>query len=102
MYTVIIAGYTGVKKFFRELLFLDGVFVEHERSTARFRWVKALTDNELTQLIHTIAHRHRPACSANLPECFCIPLCYGQMLTRQGIGWSGRHLLNAMVDPIIS
>lgn len=58
-YTVIIAGFTGVKKFFRELLFLDGVYVEHERSTARFRRVKALTDNELTQLIHTIAHRHR-------------------------------------------
>jgi hypothetical protein len=33
------------------------VYVEHESSTARFRWVKAPTDNELTQLIHTIAHR---------------------------------------------
>ena len=39
------------------MLFLDGVYVEHEGSTARFRWVKAPTDNELTQLIHTIAHR---------------------------------------------
>jgi hypothetical protein len=39
------------------ILFLDGVYVEHEGSTARFRWVKAPTDNELTQLIHTIAHR---------------------------------------------
>jgi hypothetical protein len=39
------------------MLFLDGVDVEHAGSTARFRWVKASTDNELTQLIHTIAHR---------------------------------------------
>ena len=38
------------------MLFLDGVYVEHEGYTARFRWVKAPTDNELTQLIHTIAH----------------------------------------------
>ncbi len=29
--------------------------MEHEGSTARFRCVKAPTDNELTQLIHTIA-----------------------------------------------
>ena len=36
------------------------------------------------------AHRHRPVCSANSPECLCVvPLCCSQMLTRQGIGWSG-------------
>jgi len=39
------------------MLFLDGVYVEHGSSTARFCRVKAPTDNELTQLSHTIAHR---------------------------------------------
>jgi len=37
--------------------FLDGVYVDHPNGTARFRWVKALTSQELTQLAHTIAHR---------------------------------------------
>ena len=39
------------------MLFLDGVYVDDAGSTARFRWVKAPTDDELTQLTHTIAHR---------------------------------------------
>jgi hypothetical protein len=40
------------------MLFLDGVYFDstHE-SHARFRWVKAPTSDELTQLTHTIAHR---------------------------------------------
>ena len=33
------------------------VYVDGACSTARFRWVKAPTDDELTQLSHTIAHR---------------------------------------------
>ena len=41
----------------RELLFLDGVYVDGVSSVARFRWVKAQTYVELTQLAHTIAHR---------------------------------------------
>ena len=39
------------------MLFLDGVYVEHPNGTARFRWVKAPTSAELTQLARTIAHR---------------------------------------------
>jgi hypothetical protein len=39
------------------MLFLDGVYVDHPNATARFRWVKAPTSQELTQLGHTIAHR---------------------------------------------
>jgi len=39
------------------MLFLDGVYVERPNGTARFRWVKAPTGQELTQLAHTIAHR---------------------------------------------
>ena len=39
------------------MLFLDGVYVDHPNGTARFRWVKAPTSQELTQLAHTIAHR---------------------------------------------
>lgn len=39
------------------MLFLDGVYVERPNGTARFRWVKAPTTEELTQLAHTIAHR---------------------------------------------
>jgi hypothetical protein len=35
------------------LLFLDGVYVD----SGKFRWVKAPTNAELTQLIHTIAQR---------------------------------------------
>jgi len=38
------------------MLFLDGVYVERPDG-ARFRWVKAPTGQELTQLAHTIAHR---------------------------------------------
>ena len=39
------------------MLFLDGVYVGEAGSSAQFRRVKAPTDNELTQLAHTIAHR---------------------------------------------
>ncbi len=39
------------------MLFLDGVYVDHPNGTARFRWVKAPTTQELTQLAHTIAQR---------------------------------------------
>ena len=39
------------------MLFLDGVYVERPNGTARFRWVKAPSSAELTQLAHTIAHR---------------------------------------------
>jgi DNA-binding IclR family transcriptional regulator len=39
------------------MLFLDGVYVGEVGSSARFRWVKAPTSAELTQLTHTIAHR---------------------------------------------
>ena len=39
------------------MLFLDGVYVDHPNGTARFRWVKAPTSQELTQRVHTIAHR---------------------------------------------
>lgn len=40
------------------MLFLDGVYIDSaDKSQVRFRWVKAPTSNELTQLTHTIAHR---------------------------------------------
>jgi hypothetical protein len=40
------------------MLFLDGVYIgSADKSRVRFRWVKAPTSNELTQLTHTIAHR---------------------------------------------
>ena len=39
------------------MLFLDSVYVGEVGSSARFRWVKALTSVELTQLTHTIAYR---------------------------------------------
>ena len=40
------------------MLFLDGVYIDSaNRSRARFRWVKAPTSDELTQLTHTIAQR---------------------------------------------
>ena len=40
------------------MLFLDGVYIDSTHgSRPRFRWVKAPTGDELTQLTHTIAHR---------------------------------------------
>ena len=39
------------------MLFLDGVYDDNPHGAARFRWVKAPTNTELTQLAHTIAHR---------------------------------------------
>ena len=40
------------------MLFLDGVYVDDNAgSAARFRWVKAPSGAELTQLSHTLAHR---------------------------------------------
>jgi hypothetical protein len=40
------------------MLFLDGVYIDSAgRSRARFRWVKAPTSDELTQLTRTIAQR---------------------------------------------
>ena len=40
------------------MLFLDGAYVDSaDGSSTRFRWVKAPTSAELTQLTHTIAQR---------------------------------------------
>jgi hypothetical protein len=40
------------------MLFLDGVYIDFaDKSLLRFRWVKAPTSDELTQLTHTIARR---------------------------------------------
>lgn len=40
------------------LLFLDGVYLDGANGAAtRFRWVRAPTSDELTQLVHTIARR---------------------------------------------
>lgn len=39
------------------MLFLDGVYIDRPDGSARFRWVKAPSNQELTQLAHTIAHR---------------------------------------------
>lgn len=39
------------------MLFLDGVYVDQPDGTVRFRWVKAPTSGELTQLAQTIARR---------------------------------------------
>ena len=40
------------------MIFLDGVYVDAANgSSTRFRWLKAPTSTELTQLTHTIAHR---------------------------------------------
>ena len=42
---------------FSHMLFLDGVYVDGINGSAmRFRWVKAPTRDELTQLTHTIAN----------------------------------------------
>jgi hypothetical protein len=42
------------------MLFLDGVYIGGDHGPARFRWVKAPTNSELTQLTHTIAQRDVP------------------------------------------
>ena len=39
------------------MLFLDGVYVDSPNGAARFRWAKAPTSAELTELAHTVAHR---------------------------------------------
>ena len=39
------------------MIFLDGIYGGINRSPVRFRWVKAPSSDELTQLTHTIAHR---------------------------------------------
>ncbi len=40
------------------MLLLDGVYIDSPHgSRARFRWVKAPTSEDLTQLTHTIAQR---------------------------------------------
>ena len=40
------------------MLFLDGIYIDSaDRSRTRFRWVKAPTSDELTQLTHTITRR---------------------------------------------
>ena len=39
------------------MLFLDGVYIGGDHGPARFRWVKAPTNDELTRLTHTIAQR---------------------------------------------
>ncbi len=39
------------------LLFLDGVYVERPDGSVRFRWVKAPTSIEITQLADRIARR---------------------------------------------
>jgi hypothetical protein len=49
------------------MLFLEGVYVDHSNRTTWFRWVKAPTSQELTQLAHTIAQ------------------CVGRFLEQQGL-----------------
>ena len=40
------------------MIFLDGIYLAGVHgSPAQFRWVKAPTSKDLTQLTHTIAHR---------------------------------------------
>ncbi len=39
------------------MLFLDGVYADNPHGSARFRWIKAPTSEELTQLVYTIANR---------------------------------------------
>jgi hypothetical protein len=40
------------------MLFLDGVYFDDAKASGiRFRWVKAPTNAELTELTNTIAHR---------------------------------------------
>ena len=39
------------------MLFLDGVYIEDKYGASRFRRVKAPTNDELSRLTHTIAHR---------------------------------------------
>jgi len=39
------------------MLFLDGVYVDNKHGSSRFRWVKAPTSDELSQLTYTIARR---------------------------------------------
>ena len=39
------------------MLFLDGVYAEGVRGSPRFRWVKAPSSDELTQLVHAMARR---------------------------------------------
>jgi len=39
------------------MLFFDGVYIENPHGSASFRWIKAPTSEELTQLAHTIAYR---------------------------------------------
>ena len=39
------------------MLFLDGMYADNKHGSSHFRWVKASTSAELTQLTHTIAHR---------------------------------------------
>ncbi len=39
------------------MLFLDGIYVDSANGSSRFRWVKAPTRAELTQLAHIIAQR---------------------------------------------
>jgi hypothetical protein len=39
------------------MLFLYGVYAGHSNGTARLRWVRAPLSQELTQRVHTIAHR---------------------------------------------
>jgi hypothetical protein len=39
------------------MLFLDGIYIDGANGSSRFRWVKAPTCQDLTQLAHTIAQR---------------------------------------------
>jgi hypothetical protein len=42
------------------MFFLDGVYIERPAGSLRFRWVKAPTSAELTQLTRTPGTAHRP------------------------------------------
>jgi hypothetical protein len=62
------------------MLFLDGVYVQRPDGSLRFRWVKAPTSAELTQLAQTLAlrvgrllERQGRCCQI---KCFCATI-YG-------------------------
>ena len=81
------------------ILFLDGVYINNKHGNSRFRWVKAPTSDQLTQLTHTIAHR-----VARYLQRQGLLVCDGEnsFLTAEGVAADNETPMNQLLGSSIT
>ncbi len=80
------------------MIFLDGIYLDGVHgSPPRFRWVKAPTSDELTQITHTIAHRVARYLERQVFTLQTLPDCESDSLCSSSVGETAGFSLHAGV-----